>query len=326
MSHKETDNVVLFPSVKKNLEEESLKALQEKRYEEALEKLDHLIEYHASSHEIYIGKLMCLMELGEYQNAQSLCEELLAKKDEHYYHYLHIYLTILFQTSQYQVLMEQVEYEFEGNNVPELLREPFQQLYEMSQNMKVDIQKEHSSYHFNEFHQAINQDQHKKQWEIVKKLRSLNVAPTQDMFSLLENKHIHPVVKTCLLEWFVEREIEEPITIHKFETSLVIRPVNLTHIDQSIDYHQSIKELECQIGDNPTLQHLIQQLIYRYFYVTYPFKTVDKQMEAFVTAAVELGKQYLQLEQEGGETDESIVKMMDSIQMCDSLYLSIIEE
>ncbi|MFS0751284.1 tetratricopeptide repeat protein [Oceanobacillus sp. 1P07AA] len=326
MNYKEVDNVVLFPSVKKTLEDESLRALQEKRYEEALDKLNHLIEYHASSHEIYIGKLMCLMELGNYQDAQDLCEELIANKDEHYYHYLHIYLTILFQTSQYEILMEQVDYEFEQNNVPELLREPFQQLYEMSQSMKIDIEKDHSSIHIDELQQAINQDQHKKQWQLIKKLRALKVSPTSDMFPLLENNQIHPVVKTCLVEWIVDCKVSEVITIHKFDVSLDIIPTQISAIEDLGEYHLAKKELEIRMENNPSMQQLIDQLIYRYFYVIYPFETLNEQLDSFITAAIYLAKRYLQMDIDIEEITDDVKKWMDSIQMCDSLYLSIIEE
>ncbi|WP_176447538.1 tetratricopeptide repeat protein [Lentibacillus sp. CBA3610] len=93
-------------------------ALKEKRYEEALAKLDQLLGYGVQNHEVMIGKLMCLMELNRYKEAQDFCESLLIHKDEHYYHYVHIYLTILFQTSQYQLLMNQVEQELESDLVP----------------------------------------------------------------------------------------------------------------------------------------------------------------------------------------------------------------
>ncbi|BAC14035.1 tetratricopeptide repeat protein [Oceanobacillus iheyensis] len=326
MSYKEVDNVVLFPSVKKTLEDESLRALQEKRYEEALDKLNHLIEYHASSHEIYIGKLMCLMELGDYKDAQELCEDLIANKDEHYYHYLHIYLTILFQTSQYEILMEQVGYEFEQNNVPELLREPFQQLYEMSQSMKIDIQKDSSSIYKDELHQAINQDQHKKQWQLLKKLSTLNISPSSDMFPLLDNNQIHPVVKTCLVQWLVDSKVSEIIPIHKFDVSLDIIPTQLDKIEDLHEYQMAKKALEMRMENNPSLQQLIEQLIYRYFYVIYPFETLSEQTDIFISAAINVAKRYFQIDVNMEELSDDIQKWMDSIQMSDSLYLSIIEE
>ncbi|QGS68969.1 tetratricopeptide repeat protein [Oceanobacillus sp. 143] len=128
----EPNNVILFPKWKKTLEEESLYALQEKRYEEALEKLNKLLSYQVDDYEILIAKLMCLMELSRYEEAQELCEELLQHKDDNYYHYLHMYLTILFQTNQYELLMEHAAAELADKQLPEIFREQFTQLYDIS--------------------------------------------------------------------------------------------------------------------------------------------------------------------------------------------------
>src|SRR5690625_7874970 len=104
---KKAGNVVLFPKWKTSLEESSLQAMKEKRYETALEKLDELLSYKVNHYEIIIGKIICLMELNRYNEAQNICEDMLQHKNEDYYHYLHIYLTLLFQTKQYDLLMEQ---------------------------------------------------------------------------------------------------------------------------------------------------------------------------------------------------------------------------
>src|SRR5699024_7053056 len=115
------ENVILFPKWKTRLEDKSLQAMKEKKYEEALENLNKLLKY----------------------------------KSAHYYHYVHMYLTILFQTSQYEALMEQVEYEFMNEQIPGMIRDQFQQLYDMSEQMKDDIKIEKHSEYINELNQAI---------------------------------------------------------------------------------------------------------------------------------------------------------------------------
>src|SRR5699024_12350339 len=100
MQNAKDDNIILFPKWKTALEEERLQALKEQRYEDALKKLNELTGYQITNHEIYIGKLICLIELRGYDEAERLCESLIEYQDENYYHYLHIYLTNLFQTRQ----------------------------------------------------------------------------------------------------------------------------------------------------------------------------------------------------------------------------------
>src|SRR5690625_7001302 len=74
-------NVILFPTLQKNLEQDSKLALEAKKYPEALEKLNELLRYKVQKHEIFIGKLICLMELGRNNEALDLCEDLLRRKD-----------------------------------------------------------------------------------------------------------------------------------------------------------------------------------------------------------------------------------------------------
>lgn len=323
---KDSAKVILFPNTKKQLEEEGLHALKEKRYKEALDKLNSLIAYHEGSHEIYIGKLMCLMELGKYKDAEQLSEELLARKDAHYYHYFHIYLTILFQTSQYQHLMDLLEIEFEHNMIPDMLQEPFQQLYEMSGNMKIGIDEDNAVSFMKELKEAVRDDDYLKQWNIIDNLRRIQANPEEENIRLLENPQVHPVIKTALLEWFKETGVERSVYIHKFEAMMVTQPTELIQISEEKSYIDITEELEKRAEANPSLLNLIEQLVYRYFYVTYPFTPKESDMFSFAEAVYILGNDYLQLDLQLDELNETAQSWIESIKICNSLYLSIIEE
>lgn len=323
---KNKEKVVLFPGTKKQLETESLKALQEKKYKEALDKLDYLIQYDEGSHEIYIAKLMCLMELGNYREAEQLSEALLAQKDANYYHYLHIYLTVLFQTSQYQHLLDLLDEEFKSRHVPDMLIEPFQELYNMSQDMKAGVDENSTFENFHDLEQAVNEDDYIKQWNLVQRLRFMQADPKTEIVQLLASDQAHPVVKTNILEWLREANLEQTVRIHKFDTDMMIQPSDLAKIEDETVYNRMMKELERYVDSNPTLLTLLQKLVYRYFYVTYPFIPSKSDIPAFIEAVHALGQAYLQMDFSEAETDASIETWMNSIKMCDSLYLSIIEE
>ncbi|MGJ9457123.1 tetratricopeptide repeat protein [Oceanobacillus sp. CF4.6] len=322
-----SEKIVLFPGLKKTLEEESLKALQEKRYEEALGKLNQLISYHEHSHEIIIGKLICLMELGKHEEAQDLCEDLLHYKDENYFHYVHIYLTILFQTSQYSLLMEQVEAEFEKNNLPELLHEQFKQLYDMSEKMKLDFIVEESSSIIDELFAAVNQDNHIEQWRVVDQLRNMKAQPVNQVLSLLTNDHVHPVIKTAILAWMKDKHISDEVEIHKFNTSMTVIPFEIPYIKVNEIYKQILLVMRDVEQDNPTLFQLLEQLLYRYVYVIYPFMPSTEDIVDIAAAIKNIGNQYLHIQTtESGVSNAKVQHYMNEIRMCDSLYLSIIED
>lgn len=321
------DNVILFPKWRTKLEEESLLALKEKRYEEALTKLDKLLSYHVNNYEIFLGKLMCLMELDRYEEAQDLCETLIKHKhDENYYHYVHIYLTILFQTSQYELLMEQVEFEFASGEVPGIILEQFQQLYDMSKEMQNEITYEKSSEYISKLLEVVEQQNHAEQWRLVERMRQINADPTQAVKSLLTNEHVHPVTKTAILKWLKEKSVSAEVTISKLDTQVSITPANIPDIES----HPTMKQLILIIGEleqkNPTLFQIVDKLLYRYIYVRYPVMPDDCEIMHIAKALTQLGEEHLDVHTiENENIEDQVTRFMDEIKMCEVLYSAIIE-
>ncbi|MGP4108397.1 DUF3196 family protein [Virgibacillus sp. L01] len=320
------ENVILFPKWRTALEEESLNAIKEKRYEEALTKLDQLLSYHVDNHEIVIGKLICLMEMDRYEEAQDLCEALLKHKDENYYHYLHIYLTILFQTSQYELLMEQVEFEFESETVPDVIYEQFQQLYDMSKNMKNEIRNEKSSEYIGELLKAVEQENHVQQWRLVEQMRKINANPTDSIRRLLIENYVHPVTKTAIFKWLQEKSISDEVTINKLNKQLTLTPVNVPDISS----HKTMKQTLLLINEleqkNPSLFQLVERLLYRYVYVRYPIMPNDRDIIHIAEALSKIGEEYLDIHTEDNKhLDEQVERYIEEIKMCEALYLTIIE-
>ncbi|WP_106496993.1 tetratricopeptide repeat protein [Lentibacillus sp. Marseille-P4043] len=323
----EHDNVILFPKWKVILEEESLVALKEKRYDEALKKLNKLLDYHVNNHEIIIGKLICLMELAYYDEAQDLCEELLVQKDENYFQYVHIYLTLLFQTSQYNLLLEQVDYEFQTEKVPSPYREQFEQLYDMSQKMNDQLKDEKMMKYINEFVQAIEDQDHMKQWRLVENMRNIKAQPKQKMIvPLLTDDTIHPVTKTAIFQWLQEMNIAQSFDIHKLGLQLTVNPVDIAELN----IHTMVKQTFLLIIEleqtNPTLFHLLEKILHQYAYVRYPIMPPGGDAAAIADALITIGEQYLNLPDKNEVKNDKTLHYIEEIKMCEALYLSIIDE
>ncbi|WP_068674534.1 M48 family metallopeptidase [Oceanobacillus sp. Castelsardo] len=320
------DKIILFPKWKKELEKESLVALKEKKYDEALIKLDELINYHVDNHEIITGKLICLMELGEFNEAQNLCEDLLKLEDEHYYHYVHIYLTILFQTNQYNLLMDQVVYEFQKKDIPSLQREQFKQLYEISEKMNIDMNLEKEAILFEDLFKAVEENNFDEQWRQVEKLKSLNANPSNQIIELLVDDHVHPLAKTAIIEWLKGMEWMNEVEVSKFNVTLNVIPEELEWVKESEPIRATkvlLREIE---QDNPSLYHLITKLLYDYTYVMYPIKP-PKDDYIYIAEALELiGKEFLGItSNQTREYTEKLDEYIDKIKFSESLYQSIID-
>src|SRR5699024_6637931 len=309
------ENVILFPKWKTRLEDKSLQAMKEKKYEEALENLNKLLNYHVNNHEVIIGKLICLMELGRYEEAQDYCEEVLKYKSAHYYHYVHMYLTILFQTSQYEALMEQVEYEFMNEQIPGMIRDQFQQLYDMSEKMKDDIKIEKHSEYINELNQAIKNEDHSLQWRLIENLRKMNSKPTRKIIALLENKTIHPVTKTAIFHWLQEKEMDEDVAVKKLNLASTVNPLHIPGLQSDVTMKQNI----------PSIFHLLKQLLYRYAYVRYPIMFPGEDIIPIAHALTYIGESYLNIHTGNNDLSDVTMHYIEEIKMCEALYLSIIE-
>lgn len=327
INESDQDNVILFPKWKTLLEEESLEALKEKRYEEALSKLNKLLSYKVNNHEIVIGKLICLMELGRYDEAQDLCEELLKHKNENYYNYVHIYLTLLFQTNQYELLMEQVAYEYENEAIPTTIKEQFQQLYDMSEKMHNDLSIEKSTAYLDDLIHAFYENDHAEQWRLVENLRKTKTIPTNNIIKLLVNETVHPVTKTAIFHWLQDSKITYEVDIHKFGLQLRVTPADVMDIKS----HRTFKQLVLLINgleqNDPSLFHLLKQLLFRYAYVRYPIMPPIDDVKLIARALKHIGEEYLNIHTTTSEErNDHINRYMEEIKLCESLYLSVIEE
>lgn len=325
---KEKENVILFPKWKKTLEEESLLALKEKKYDEALSKLDQLIDYQEHNHEVIIGKLICLMELDRYEDAQELSENLLKVKDENYYHYLHIYLTILFQTHQYKRLMEQVEHELDIAAVPQPMKDQFQQLYDMSEKMNVEIEDERQTEYISDLLKAVKDNNHVKQWRTVENLRKIGAAPSVETAeSLLKEKLVHPVIKTAIFMWLQDNNFDEIIDIHKLDMRIKVSPDQVTDINSHSTYKQILLLISKVEQNNPTLYNLMETLLYRYLYVRYPIMPSSDHIKQVAEALTNIAELNLSTKETLDEvTDSDVIRYQEEIKLCETLYLSVIEE
>lgn len=296
--NKNEGEVVIFPKWKRKLEEQGLKALKEKRYKDALSYFEELSEFGEASYEVMTGKVICHMELGEYETAKDICRLLMKEDVDNYYKYLHIYLTILFQRSEYQDLIDLLDEVFQTSDIPHEIRQQFWQLYELSEKFNKE-QREEDEEHFSKlFLRSLNKDQFPEQWKALSQVRKSNAIPYIDEIKpFLVKEEINPLIKTGILQWFQEQKISTPVLVGKFNHETEISPDSLQDILEHPISNLIMKELEKVEQNNPSLFNFIQQMLYRYLYVYYPFMPKENEIRELSQAFLELGLQYLQIDE-----------------------------
>ncbi|SHG38030.1 tetratricopeptide repeat protein [Ornithinibacillus halophilus] len=318
------EKVILFPKWKTRLEEESLAALKDKRYEEALKKLNELISYNISSHEIIIGKLICLMELNRHDEAQNLCEDVLAVKDNDYYKYLHIYLTILFQTNQYELLMENVEYELSSNKIPAPMRQQFKQLYEMSAKLEQDSNQELMNEYMQDFLNAVDLHDYHSQWRYIKLMQHKKLTPNHKIIGLLIEESVHPVIKTTIFQWLQQKNWDKAVEMTKFGLHIHINPSSTVELENHHFMQQFGNLLNETEQKNPTLFNMIKDILYRYTFVRYPFLPSNDEVESIARAITYIAERNLNLHNES--EFEELNDIIEEIETCEKLFLSVVDE
>ncbi|TQS76126.1 tetratricopeptide repeat protein [Ornithinibacillus gellani] len=327
MEHdKENENLIIFPKWRHALEEKSLAALKEKKYDEALAQLDELLSYQIVNHEIIIGKLICLMELGRYDEAQDLCEDVIHEKDENYYHYVHIYLTILFQTNQYRLLMEQVELELEKEKLPPMIQEQFMQLYNLSEKMEQQLDTEKTSIYLDKFREAISHEDFRQQWLQMENIRKIHAAPVHEIISLLNDEKIHPVVQTSIFEWLQEIDYPEQVKVRKLGLSWKDLPIEQYEMHDHPTYKRILLAIRDQEQKNPTQYELLKQLLHQYTYVRFPIMPPTKDTSDIAEALRLIVEQGFTSKEINHVSNPLVKQYIDEINMCAHLYNSVIED
>lgn len=320
-------NVILFPTFKKDLREAGMAALKSGNHKVALQKINELLSYDTKDQEIIVGKLICLIELQQYEEAEDLCGELLANKDDKYYHYMHIYLTLLFQTNQFDMLIEQIDLELAKDNVPNFIVEQFQKLYQMGSQLRGDAISDQAIEYLAELSEAIHCKDYAKQWKLVENLRKMKIDPVEEVITYLEMKSVHPAVKTAMFKWLQDKKVTTDIHICKFGHHITIKPREVSEIRKHAMVKQVMLIIHALEQENPTLFILLEQLFYRYAYVRFPMMPPSNDAGKIAEALLDIGNEYLHMKvDEEKQIQPEIEYYIKEIKLCEHLYLSVIEE
>ncbi|MBB6451943.1 tetratricopeptide (TPR) repeat protein [Salirhabdus euzebyi] len=327
---KEHPDIVIFPGWRKQLEKEGLEALKEKRYEDALTHILQLEQYEAASYEILTGKVICFIELGRYDEAIGLCRKLMKEDDPNYYKYLHIYVTILFQTSQYGEILSLLDEIFQSEKIPHTYREQFWQIYDLSQKFYQDQELTQDDKEWKQFIHNLEGGSFQEQWRLLSILRKKSVSHYIDeIIPHLSDAELNPVIKTGILQWMYEQKVDQEMEVEKFNQTSMINPIHLDDVMETPEAKKILLLLEEIEQNDPTLFEFTRQILFRYLYVYYPFTPSEEAIQSIAEAVLALALEYLQLDQETSMLEydnEARGKWMEEIKHMEMKYFSQIEQ
>ncbi|MGI8317204.1 tetratricopeptide repeat protein [Halobacillus mangrovi] len=324
---KNDGNIVMFPKWKSRLESTGLQALKEKKYEEALEALQPLLDYGVASNDVVTGILMSWIELGNFDEAEELCQKQMKENMDQYYHYLHIYITILFQSNRYQDIVDLLDEVFEEEEIPHQTRTQLWQMYEVSRKLLEDYHKEKGKELHSDFLEALEKDDVRKQWVLLEQLKKQPAQSYIDTFTtVLQNKTTHPIIKTAIIEWFRDSQVDQSLSFYKFGQQMEINPLDLNPLQSDYILKQIQMRLSGIEQSNPTMYEMLNKFLSHYCYVRYPIYPDEQEVPAIVEALKQLGHEYLQLPYHADQGDEQVQTYKEEIELCEQHYLLIVGE
>ncbi|MCA0969899.1 tetratricopeptide repeat protein [Halobacillus litoralis] len=324
----EREKVVMFPKWKTRLEKVGFEALKQKRYTDAVEALEPLLAYEVASDDVVTGLLMSWIETGEFDKAEDLCQkQMKVSLDEQYYHYLHMYITILFKRNRYQEIVDLLEEVFQSEDIPHQSRTQLWQMFEVSRKLLEGHQKEQGNKWKSDFLQAVESKDLSAQWRALDQLRKQSASSHIEEFKeLLTDSGVHPIIKTSIIEWFTEAGVDETLPVVKFGQTFEIVPSELNQFQS--DY--IIKQIQMRLGDmeqsNPTMYEMTNKLLYRYFYVRYPIFPTEEEVPVIVEALKQLGHYYLQIPYQSEQDFQDIERYKEEIELCEQHYTMLVGE
>ncbi|MFS0822502.1 tetratricopeptide repeat protein [Bacillus sp. 1P02SD] len=284
---KKQENIIPFPKLKERLMEKGLEALSSKKFNEALALLKQAKELETGNHEIELGIVICLFELGELEKAKESCLEMLKEDVGDYFHVLQIYVTILIQLGQYDEVQSTIEAVLEEDSVPPQHLDHLTQLLELSKRMLVSggVEKEAEAEEFNkdmkqELQNVLyNEGIVGKQIATIQSLKELNIRKYLDLlvpFLVMPEKH--PIVKTIIIQLLATNQVDLEVEVEKFGESKKVNPKNLVDPSMSPFTIKVLSILEEQLeNENPTLYETAKEIWLRHLFVLYPFTLEEEE-------------------------------------------------
>ncbi|MBD1381173.1 tetratricopeptide repeat protein [Metabacillus arenae] len=309
MKKDKRSNVVPFPNLKERLVDKGMAALKSKHYQEALELFSEAKKMEEDKAEIHLGIALCLMELGELEEAKNVCKKMLQEDLGHYYTVMQIYLTILIQLREYGEVQATIEAVLEENHLPAESAEHFYKLLEFSRKMNTnkeiefeDVEVEARNPQFENLLQNTA-----AQVEYVHSLKDLNITKHLGVLqTILADPQGHPVVKSMILQLMMENEISKKVTVTKFGESMIIIPDQLEDLADLPFTKKIISMLDDTLGnENPTLFEAAKDLWIRHMYVLYPFLPQPADVKLWAAAVHKVGYEMHGIEIEEAELNET---------------------
>ncbi|WP_147532542.1 tetratricopeptide repeat protein [Bacillus marasmi] len=277
-SKKET-NIILFPDLEKRLLEKGLDQLQRKNFTEAIKLLSQASQLNPDDEDIHLGLVVANFEIGNLAEANHRAKNMLQLGIGDYFTIVDMYIMILVQQNNYVEVVTTIEALLEEREVPPEKMEHFMKMLHFSRKMS-DTRSEKNAPEQPHQIKELSFDLFSikdpgEQVHLAGRLASSNVrAYISEISEFLSSDDGDPFFKTILLTVLKEQDYDKEIIVKKYFKELVLIPTEIFEVHFHPDLLACL-EITTEKLENrdPILLDSIKQLMERYFFLIYPFRT-----------------------------------------------------
>jgi tetratricopeptide (TPR) repeat protein len=328
------NNIIRFPNLTGRLLEKGMDSLKNKQYDESLSCFEQLLHTDPMHSQGNLGLVLSLVELGRLQEAKIRCDRMLKEGIGEYYDVLQIYLSILVQLSEYITVVSVIEAVLEEQKIPADKAETFYQLLQFSRKVieqegvpEVKIQPEETVSKeiptLSVLKDMLKSERADSQWLAVQQLKKLGPELTVPLFeSFLLDETKHPAVKSLILQYLKENQINKIVKIEKYGQVEEVEVSELTDWNE----HPFYKDVKVLIQDeleqeNPSLLDIALAVWKDYTLALYPFVPQPENKILWFEASVIAASVLCGIEDELDNEDPELQRAVKLLVELERFYL-----
>ncbi|MGM9966258.1 tetratricopeptide repeat protein [uncultured Rummeliibacillus sp.] len=273
------ENVIVFPGAVDRLITEGQKFAENYQYDKAVESLREALQYTDDDEGLLSIYAFSLYETRNFQEAKAVCEKLLAIGPQLYIETMELYLTVLMELKEFNQVETLISSLLEEDVIPPESQDKFIRIKNLNamiadsqsneQPGDMELEKTSEQLKADTFFAQTNLQQMKH----LQAIRELNLRPLKNLLvAIIEDNRAHPMIQSFVLYLLVQQEIDIEVQVRKFDKECTINPIDLDFPDELPVAKKVLKLVEELLEQEPTTLEMVQYLLTRHMFVTYPFE------------------------------------------------------
>lgn len=312
------NRIVPFPQLKERLLAKLELATSEHRYHDIIKLTNELSQHGFTNKHVYASKINALIALKMWIEAEEFCEYVMEQSEEYEQIFMNYYLFILHEAHQFVDLIETYELSMTKGIISKK-DDVLIELYESAKYLLESENRQQKRY----LDRAVNEQNHLRQKQILTTLKIKGYKNLMSFYPLLVNVNVHPIVKTELLIWAKDLNLNDKVELEKFGQRMTIELNQLDNIENQTSFQLVLNELDDFYQQNPAQYEGLKKLFIHYCFVIYPFAIPKGEVEVIVDALKYLSENQFLINDEFTGLQTNLKKYIEQIQICHGMYLQI---